>query len=83
MGEHIMDENLQLADIFGLENLQQLQDSFYKMTPMAMGFSDEKGVGLTKHATKHDFCAKYTKGSAEGARRCRECDEAASLEAAK
>ena len=83
MGKHIEDENLQLAEIFGLESLQQLQDSFYKMTPMAMGFSDEKGVGLTTHATKHDFCAKYTKGSPEGARRCRECDEAASLEAAK
>ena len=83
MGEHILDENLQLADFFALESLQQLQDSFFKMTPMAMGFSDENGVGLTVHATKHDFCAKYTKGSAEGARRCRECDEKASWEAAK
>ncbi len=75
MGEHILDEDLQLVDIFELENLQQLQDSFFKMTPMAVGFSDVHGVGVTEHATKHDFCGKYTEGCKEGARRCRECHE--------
>lgn len=79
----MLDENLQLVDIFGLENLQQLQDSFYKMTPMAVGFSDQNGVGLTVHATKHDYCAQYTKKCSLGEQRCRECDERASKEAEK
>ncbi len=81
MGEHIMNEDLQLVDVFELENLQQLQDSFYKITPMAVGFSDTHGAEITEHASKHDFCGKYTEGCKEGARRCRECHEALSQEA--
>lgn len=83
MGDYMLEENLQLGDIFGLENLQQLQDSFYKLTPMAVGFSDANGVGLTVHALKHDFCAKCVKATEEGAKRCRECDEKSSWEAAE
>lgn len=68
-------DNIRLTDFFELDMLQSIQDSFFGMTNLAMGFSDEKGQAITEHHSRHNFCTKYTKGSPIGRMRCQECDE--------
>lgn len=68
------EELLRLEDFFPTDRLQKIQDSFFKITKLAGGFSDPNGDPITIHRFHHEYCAKYTKGSPEGARRCKECD---------
>lgn len=74
MADKLLEEELKLTDIFHLELLQQLQDTFYDMTHLSMGISDSDGMPVTRHQACHEFCLKYTKGSELGAKRCLECD---------
>lgn len=74
MEEIIQEEELKLTDIFQVELLQQLQDTFYDLTGLSGGISDQNGVPITKHRTCHEFCFTYTRGSELGRARCQKCD---------
>lgn len=67
-------ENLKLTDVIDINYLQALQDAFSDATGMAAISVDLNGVGITKPSNFHDFCMKYTRGCAEGLRRCEDCD---------
>lgn len=77
MEEKTQEDNLQLKDIFTIELLQELQDSFFDLTGLSLGISDSRGIPVTRHRACHEFCLKYTKGSPLGLKRCIECDNKA------
>lgn len=66
---------IRLTDLFDVETLQRLQDTFSSALGISTGISDENGVPLTKHVSNCEFCSKYTKGSQEGLKRCQLCDK--------
>jgi len=68
-------EKLHLTDLFDIETLQKMQDTFSSALCISTSISDENGVALTKHVSNCEFCSKYTKGSEEGLKRCRLCDK--------
>ncbi len=68
-------EKIHLTDLFDIETLQRMQDSFSSALCISTGISDENGAALTKHVSNCEFCFKYTKGSEEGLKRCRLCDK--------
>lgn len=70
-----MDNQLKLTDLFGIEMLQELQDSFFATFGISVGISDENGIAITNHCSCNRFCCEYTKQSPEGLRRCQECDK--------
>lgn len=79
-----MEENLKLTDIFSINLLQELQDSFFLSNGISVGISDQNGVAITKHCSCNPFCSDYTKKSPEGLKRCQECDrQGAALAAEK
>lgn len=67
-------EKLHLTDLFDTETLQRMQDSFSAAMGISAGISDENGVIMTTHISNCEFCSRYTKGSAEGLKRCQLCD---------
>lgn len=67
-------QDIKLTDLVDVNILQNLQDIFAKSNNIATGISDENGVQITKHALSTDFCAKLTKGTQKGLKRCEECD---------
>lgn len=67
-------ERIHLTDLFDMETLQRMQDTFSSALNITTGVSDENGVALTKHASNCEFCFRYTKGSEEGSKRCQACD---------
>lgn len=67
-------ERLHLTDLFDMETLQRMQDSFSFAFGISTGISDENGVAVTKHISNCEFCSKYTKKSEEGLKRCQLCD---------
>ncbi|MBD5499933.1 MAG: acetyltransferase, partial [Lachnospiraceae bacterium] len=68
-------EQLHLTELFDVEILQQLQDSFFNALGIAAGILDEKGKALTNRVFPCEFCFKYTKLSEEGVKRCTLCDK--------
>lgn len=68
-------EKLRLTDLFDMETLQRMQDSFSSAMGISTGVSDENGVAMTTHISNCEFCSKYTKGSEEGLKRCQLCDK--------
>ena len=78
-----MEEELKLTDIFNIDLLQELQDSFFLSNGISIGISDKNGVAITKHCSCNPFCSEYTKKSAEGLKRCQECDKHGSALAAE
>ncbi len=54
-------ERLHLTDLFDMETLQRMQDSFSFAFGISTGISDENGVAVTKHISNCEFCSKYTK----------------------
>ncbi|MCM1102558.1 MAG: PocR ligand-binding domain-containing protein [Clostridium sp.] len=76
-------EQIRLTDLFDLETLQRMQDTFSNALGISTGISDENGVALTEHISDCEFCYKYTKGSAEGLRRCQLCDKQGAEQAMK
>ena len=68
-------EQIHLTDLFDIETLQRLQDTFSSALGISTGISDENGVALTTHVSNCEFCSKYTKGSEEGLKRCQLCDK--------
>lgn len=67
------DEKIKLTDLIDIELLQKLQDTFAKTMGVASIAVDDKGP-ITKPSNFTDFCIKYTRETAEGYKRCNECD---------
>ncbi len=76
-------KQVHLLDIFEAEFLQQLQNSVSSALGISTGISDENGVAVVEHVAGSEFCAKYTKGSEEGLKRCQLCDKWGTEEAWK
>lgn len=68
-------DKVHLTDLFDMDILRQLQNSFCAASGVSVGLSDENDTELTKHVSSCEFCHKYTRGSAEGAKRCSLCDK--------
>ncbi len=68
-------EHLHLTELFDMDILQRLQDSFSANFDISAGISDENGVAVTKHVSNCPFCSELTKKSEEGLKRCQNCDE--------
>lgn len=65
---------MELKDFMDMKKLQQIQDSFSDATGLAAIAVGMHGEYLTEGSNFTDFCMKYTRGSAEGNRRCVKCD---------
>lgn len=70
-----MNNEITLTDLFEVEMLQRLQDSFSKMTGFAAIITDAEGVPVTKGTNFTEFCGKYTRPSPIGCLRCQQCDK--------
>ena len=70
-----MANNIQLADIFDVALLQELQDRFFETTGISCGISDANGVALTEHRSCNALCNKIIKNSPVGLERCQKCDK--------
>ena len=65
---------MKLSDFMDITHLQKVQDAFSQATGLAAVAIDTDGNYITKGSGFTDFCMKYTRGCAEGARRCQKCD---------
>lgn len=69
-----MEETLLLTDLIDIAILQEMQNSFSKMTGIAAYITDADGNYVTGCSCQSDFCSKYTRSSTIGAQRCKNCD---------
>lgn len=65
---------MKISDFMDISILQKIQDEFSDATGLAAIAVDTDGTYLTKGSNFTDFCMKYTRGSAEGLKRCIKCD---------
>lgn len=65
---------MEIYDFMDMSRLQEIQDRFSDATGLAAIAVDSKGEYMTEGSNFTDFCMKYTRGSAEGNRRCIKCD---------
>lgn len=65
---------MHLRDFFNLELLENIMKDWSKATGLATIAVDNQGQYVSSEIGFTDFCMKYTRGSAEGARRCVKCD---------
>ena len=68
-------ESFNLTDLIDLNLLQRIQDSFSRMTGMAVLVTDANGKPITKGTGFTDYCMKYTRKSKLGCERCEQCDK--------
>ncbi len=66
--------HMELKDFMDLKKLQKIQNDFSNATGLAAIAVGKNGEYLTEGSNFTDFCMKYTRGSAEGNRRCVKCD---------
>ena len=66
---------MKLTDFMDLKLLQKIQDAFSDATGLAAIAVDNNGKYITQGSNFTDFCMKYTRGCAEGAKRCEKCDQ--------
>lgn len=64
-----------ISDFVDLKKLEEVLNTWSKATGMAVIALDEKGEYLSGEIGVNDFCAKYTRSSEEGAKRCQKCDQ--------
>lgn len=69
-----MEEALYLTDLIDISILQEMQNSFSKMTGIAAYITDPDGNYVTGASCQTDFCSQYTRASKIGSQRCRTCD---------
>ena len=74
-------ERLRMTELFDMEIIRRVQESFAVTEGISAGISDETGVALVEHTSNCDFCSKYTKNTEEGLRRCQLCDMRGAQEA--
>lgn len=65
---------MNIRDFVDLKQLQHIQDLFSDATGLAAIAVDSEGKYITQGSNFTDFCMRYTRGSAEGGRRCVKCD---------
>lgn len=65
---------MELKDFMDMKKLQTIQDNFSNATGLAAIAVGIHGEYITEGSNFTDFCMKYTRGSAEGNRRCVKCD---------
>lgn len=65
---------MHLRDFFDLKLLDSLMKDWSKATGLATIAVDNEGNYISSEIGFTDFCMKYTRGSAEGAKRCIKCD---------
>lgn len=65
---------MEIYDFMDMSKLQEIQDQFSDATGLAAIAVDSRGEYMTEGSNFTDFCMKYTRGSAEGNRRCIKCD---------
>lgn len=65
---------MHIRDIIDLRLLEQIMTDWSKATGMATIAVDHEGNYCTGDVGFTDFCIKYTRGSAEGLKRCVKCD---------
>ena len=70
-----MAEEIKLSDVFDMDFLQAFQDSFARAAGMTAVTVDKDGKPVTRPTDWSEFCMKYTRGTAEGCRRCEQCDK--------
>ncbi len=68
-----MGKVLYLTDLIDITILQELQNSFSKMTGIAAHITDAEGNYITNATCQTEFCVKYTKSSKTGSERCKTC----------
>lgn len=69
------EEEIKLEDVFDMDFLQSFQDSFARAAGMTAVTVDKDGKPVTRPTDWSEFCMKYTRGCAEGRRRCEQCDK--------
>lgn len=77
-----MEETLYLTELIDISILQEMQNSFSKMTGIAAYITDVDGNYVTGASCQTDFCSRYTRATAIGQQRCRTCDSNCSKHAA-
>ena len=75
-----MYSDVKLTDLFEVEMLQQIQDSFAKMTGFSALITDAEGVPVTKGSNFTKFC-NVTRSSQLGCFHCEQCDRTGAQEA--
>lgn len=65
---------MHIRDVMDLDLLEQIMTDWSKATGMASIAVDHEGNYCTGDVGFTDFCIKYTRGSAEGLKRCVKCD---------
>ena len=65
---------MKMKDFVDLKKLQGIQDRFSDATGFAVVIVDADGDYVTKGSNFTDFCMKYTRGTEEGMKRCKKCD---------
>lgn len=69
-----MEEILYLTDLIDISILQEMQNSFSKMTGIAAYITDAEGNYVTDATCQTEFCVTYTKSSEDGSKRCQTCN---------
>ena len=69
------DYEMHLTDFIDTGMLQRVQNAFTEMTGIAALTTDANGVPVTEGSGFCDFCMKYTRNSASGGMRCKQCDK--------
>ena len=57
-----------------MNEFQRIQDLFSDATGLAAIAVDSQGEYISRGSNFTDFCMKYTRGNAEGLKRCEKCD---------
>ena len=70
-----MAEDVRVEDVFDMDFLQKFQDNFARAVGMTAVTVDADGKPITRPTDWSEFCMKYTRGTAEGCRRCEQCDK--------
>lgn len=66
-----MDDSLYLTDLIDLDILQEIQESFSKMTGVAAFITDADSVCVTEGSRLTRFCNKFIQSTATGCERCK------------
>ncbi len=69
-----MEDTLMLTDLIDIAILQEMQNSFSKMTGIAAYITDTDGNYVTGCSCQSDFCSRYTRSTPIGAQRCKNSD---------
>lgn len=68
------EEKILLTDLFEVETLQRIQDTFADMCGFAIGISNANGEFVTNGSSPSEFCENFNKKSPIGLQRCEQCD---------